>query len=640
LANEQPFPYSPNAFEFAFNVLKSGFWGSKLFDVVYNDGKTVLYGPTGDQKTYLEPDGIEISPNFLAKNTSETVSIKTASDYDRKFSTDIEGKYSGITYSGSLSSSLAFQMSLTESDDSETFMNAHNVQTYTVRRHDELDYRTQDFLDAIEGLPSSISGSDLNSYFDFFENYGTHYFKRGAFGGSFFMKTVLSNSTFSDVSSTEIEVALDAGFRSAVQSGEMSEDTVVNSNDTLKKYVSSSAIDFSVVGGSFTYDIVEYTNSVYTQPFLILNAFGATQQAELTPISELADDADIKDFILQALQLYLLGNQEKQDGIIGTAFPIETETNYSNLKYDFMVLVSIQTSDVLKSSFSAEVQPSGAALAERGTGSIDYNPGLNAFAQYDSFSTMLALDETYTGRFSPPGEAIANQWAVPIFNNNETLIDDIGAVNLNTEITAVCDGILVVDGNYSNGDDTFSDTAIVKTGASSSGLSTVAACSLSVNVTTLSLSARSCLVPILAGNVYSIETSSGSSGAASSFSAVCLNLKKEVSFFGVPQVNVSNTDYTATQDGLLLILGEVADDGDTGHVNCTLTPSVGLDVQNALALRYYVGNIAAYSINASTQSLCVPVAKGTQYRFSDEPIDGTIKVTGSFFPFDISEQTA
>lgn len=272
-----------------YNSVRGNFAGEPVFALTFTSGRTVDYGPYGESKTYLVPDGVGINLATSVFESSTCEVLETTSDYDSYFSASMSGSMSYMSYSASVSSSLAFRGSLFQKTSTTYAVNFGGNKVYAAQRNllGSLDSSFASALGALPLDPSTPSGRE--AYFAFFDLYGTHYFADGTFGAYYTMQTEIEETLYEESSEQDITAAVDAAYNSATSSGKMSVSVQSTNSSFLQENSSSFAFKFFTNGGdgsAGSEDIATFNKSAYYNPIVLLDLTGFTP-ATVKPLSDL-----------------------------------------------------------------------------------------------------------------------------------------------------------------------------------------------------------------------------------------------------------------------------------------------------------------------------------------------------------------
>lgn len=616
-------PMPPNlgdTIRYAYNVLQDGFVGLPIFKITFDEGNTAFYGPDGAEKEYAIPDGVSFSQSPVSYQVQKSIVIKTASDYNDQLSAAVSGKFSGISYRGSGSSTLALQLDLSQELYSNRFVDIYNVQTYEAARHAVQPYLTPEFQDALRALPDPGKDGriDTGPYFKLFDNYGTHYLSAAGYGGSYFMCTTVSESTTEKAGSMELSVNLQAGFDKALQSGEMEASAVIKSSSFLSQYLQESDINFLCIG-ALTRSIDEFERAVWKSPRMILNSFKNTN---FQPISTLCE-TDAKTIAMEkAMELYILTNRGKDDGLIGSPVIVPKNWEFPVDRDGFLVMKASAGSGVVMSQVELHVLDGTSEVGMNE--SICYYPLQNANAPTNSLSIPVNQNGSYVCK--APDSINTDQRAMilstvsgdPLFESFHEITNQIDA----GAALAKADGFLLVTGTLAEG---AGDQLRVDVGASEQEMELMGGCSLSFDASHLQMPNNSCLVPIQQGHYYKM-TSEAKSGK--NFRCYLKCAANQINILDEMRPVVRDVTYTATVDGFLVATAQAKDDGTEALLSC----QVFAEGLSTIAQQTYIGNYSGFNTRMQLATVFIPVAKGLNYQvYCDSPV-GSIDITAHFFP--------
>ncbi|PQJ61718.1 MAC/perforin domain-containing protein [Photobacterium angustum] len=312
----------------AFNAVQGNFLSKPLFKLTNNSGQTV----TWDGKEAAIPDQISASTASHFYRQSNSMLMASKSDYDRQYSIAVEAEYTGVSFSGSVSSKYLYHGNLFTQTESSYALNFMLREVFNFER---LEFTvadlTDEFIAAVEKLPQElVTKEEQAAYFQLFKNYGTHYLSMGTMGGQVVMETRVDTSLVQNTSVHDVSGAISAGYDGFVASGKFSIEAAYKSSAFLEEHKEQTTITLDALGGDFVPggDLKEWSNSIYDTPSILLNCptMPTTKISTLECIAEAVKIAgasqDVINNIYTALQKYVT-EKAYEDGLLGTPVPFK-----------------------------------------------------------------------------------------------------------------------------------------------------------------------------------------------------------------------------------------------------------------------------------------------------------------------------
>ena len=162
-----------------FTTYDPGFTFTSIIDLEYNNEKTSSDG------TYLIPDILDAIKSTVCSYDASTQTINGQSSYYSTLTSSVSFDYGDETLGGFSSSEDWDRVSAyTTEDDYVVFSSSAKCALYTVtlNEYQKLNF-TSNFLTAMYALMDADE-NDENSFYNFFDNFGTHYFTEQVLGGS------------------------------------------------------------------------------------------------------------------------------------------------------------------------------------------------------------------------------------------------------------------------------------------------------------------------------------------------------------------------------------------------------------------------------------------------------------------------
>ncbi|HEX8247143.1 MAG TPA: MAC/perforin domain-containing protein, partial [Pyrinomonadaceae bacterium] len=555
-ASPTPPPELVNYVANAYNAKDGNFLSKPVFALTYNNGHTIPWGSPGVTKDIPDQISAGIATNFY--NITNSLLLEEKSDYDRSFSASVNAEYSGVTYSGSVQSSLLYHGSLFSSTSSFYALNFYLQSILTFERLDTtLD---ADFAAALKSLPEDISSPDnQQKYFDFFDSYGTHYTTSGTMGGTIIMETDIQQSLLETASELEITAAVSVGYEAIVSSGSLDVSTAYKNSEFLSQNQNSISISLSVLGGLYApgEPIINWVNSIYNTPSLLLSVPSlSTQMTSLQSISDLVAiagaSAQIAANINSLVHNYVMLATLDDGSLLSSPGPIDFDTVYNTssegiVAGDGFVICSIE---------AAAEGDRGYVYAFDDTDSdpttVIATASQHYYTEHDRWisgasSTMPTPNGTYFTIHETPtgGTPNTSLQFIGLGNVGEEGMGSWQKIDLNTDLTAPADGFIsaYVDWNGSDG-------ARGYVQGIQNNVVVAAASQHYYSESDIVVPTNSFCMPICQGTPYSVAfIATGESPAAQAF---FVPLSEAYVFFQRFQSRTENRVYQALTDGFLV----------------------------------------------------------------------------------------
>ncbi|MGK7918248.1 MAG: MAC/perforin domain-containing protein [Prochloraceae cyanobacterium] len=386
----------------------------------------------------------------------------------------MDAEFSGVTYSGSIQSSLLYHGSLFSDTSSSYALNFYLQSVLNFERISSSSLET-DFIEAVQALPTTITiVEEQQKYFDFFDDYGTHYTSFATMGGTIVMETQIDDSVFESYSSVEVTAGVSAGYNSVISNGTLSASAAYSSTTNTFLKDTSSKVTLNVMGGIYFSgeSISDWATSIYSTPSILLTVptqTGSSKLTTLTAISNLVqyavtdktDAENIANNINNLFHSYMM-----QDAYADSLLTSPQDINFSQVDPDSALPVSqgdgfvISTVQETQSGSRGYIQafddttPNPTTI--RATASQHFDSGNDTWIPYASLTMPTPANTSYTSEFTPTlsssaslkfvglgniGEEGMGEWQELKFVDHEPIIQ-----------TAENDGFVLayVDGNNTN----------------------------------------------------------------------------------------------------------------------------------------------------------------------------------------------
>ncbi|MBV9990715.1 MAG: hypothetical protein JOZ72_05420 [Alphaproteobacteria bacterium] len=596
-----------------YNAKKADLLRGEIFNLTYAQGKTFSWKDTDK----LCPDQITASAATHYSSVSKTLLLENKEDYDREFSAAIDAEYAGVTYSGSVESSLLYHDTLFQSSSQFYTLN-FDIFTALDMRRDGITAGdlTADFTSAVASLPDNIDGDNLRKYFDFFDQFGTHYFATGHLGGTIVMETSVEDSLLNTSSQIDIRAQISLGYESLASNGKLSVEAAYAGSEFLEAHRNQISITLHVIGGLYAAGgkIGKWELSVYDTPAAMLGLPGSTiARPELMCLSNLANLLGAEDkgrCIVNALKEYMLEG-ELRDGLLGRTQPLEFAQVYdrTQLGGDGFALVTIhamQEGDrgYVEGKCNAGANPD----VWRGLASQHYYPKKNHDVPSASFTIPAPMADSFvvTETITAGHPSISARY-VGLGSVDDAVLGEWREISFGAEFTADSDGFVVAwiaaGENGSRGE----------IRCEQAGGSLLAAASMhDWGGDDIHLPNNSFCVPVRKSGRYNMVLYNGA-GRSIAAKAFFVPMSDALRFFKDYEARAPNCVYSAASDGFLIACIGVAADGDRAYVNlCSHPDKALLESRGELAstsMHYFPLSNSYVPFNTAM----IPVAKGNWY---------------------------
>lgn len=598
----------------AYNARDGNCLGQSVFVLTYDKGTTVQWGSQGQVGI---PDQIAASTATVHYSLSESLVLKETADYDRSFSASVAADYTGVTYSGSVSSSLLYHGSLFTSTSHTYALNFYLQKVLTFERlgsvsADDLD---DDFVAAIKGL----SGQDQDAYFSFFDNYGTHYVDAGALGGTVVMQTSIEDSLYESYSASEINAQIAVGYNGLVASGNLDISAAYSASEFLSQNRSSIQIILSVLGGLYTADepISQWVDSIYDTPSLLMNVPNSPSLTTLKAISDLAGTAGADEKVADNIKQYLpqyVSEYKALDGLLSSPAGIVANLVYSGAAGNGFILATIrETANGDRGSCSAYASESANPTTLRGLASQHYYTNADTWVPYASLMMPAPSDnKAAISDATTSGDPSVALSFVGLGDANDPAMGPWDELNFGDDYLAASDGFVVayVDWNGDDGSRGYVQ-GVLNPGTDDEVVAAAASQHYWSRGNTYVPSNSFCL-PIRHGTSYAVKYT-GTAGNPMA-KAYFTSLPDTLTFPEGFSSRTAGWTYQAETDGFLIAYLSAPTDGGRGYVNLYSYPDTAeltkLGNLASTSVHYYAYHNTWVPYNTAT----IPVSKHAFYK--------------------------
>ncbi len=604
-----------------YNVVRADFLTRAVFDLTYNEGKTIQYGPDlGTQGTYDVPDGVDVQNDTGTYSSSSTRLLETATDYNQYYTASVAGTVTSTSFSGSASSSLAYHGQLFTSVSSSYALNFGREKVYHANRTLTTQYLSQAFKDALGQLRWTSTPEDYRAFFD---AWGTHYLKYGIFGGFYTMETRIDDTLLESSTSTDVTAGVQAGFNGVVQSGQLSAEGAYGSSSWLSSHRSQTSVTISTSGGTSDESISVYYRSIFANPILLLFFVENKAPSAFGLLSDfMADDAD-KTRFNEAVQDYI-DSAASAEGMLGSP-RVQSVNRIYKAKFDGLVtgVISKNVSGD-RGYLQAAADGSDNPTTLRGAASMHWNDGMNNWITQSSFTVPVRAGDydntTYTTTWGTPPARLA---LTPFGLGTDVVLGASTDVTVDEVQTAPSDGFVTAMIDCSNNG--ARGSILGQQGASSDALVTVAGSSAHLDTNKNNwVRCQSFCMPVAAGQVYRVATLLGA--GKPTMTACFTPILGGHALLGAMRDRTNKISSQAETDGFVLAYIDASTASYRGALSVSvarLAEDLPIVVPRALTSAYYNNKDDRW---LPYNTVMVPVERGSWYQVSMEPSWGSPSV--------------
>ena len=442
-----------------FDVTRASFRAHDIFEVTYSpelDNKWINWNSVDK----LIPNEVAALTGMTSFRHQTTKLLETETDYEHSYAVAVSAKASYMGFSASARSSLAYNGNLFQSSTNSYALKYHAIshlkfQRMNLQGPEALNGEFLKDLRALTPLEEKTEES-LSPYFKLFQTYGTHFVESGRMGGTAFMETEIQDSVFNEASSTEIEAALDVGYKGILASGKLEAEAAYDESEFLQEHRNAISIRVKSYGGSSSVEAEDWSDSLYDAPILLLVASGGKPVTDFRPISDLAELAGvdqperIAESLLDATLLYSLLD-ETAPGLIGSGRKLDTlgDSHDMNKEAGFVLgkACSKDSKRLLEGKSGEGMTPGKVRVSQRIDG---YSPlGLKR----GSILLPVPQKDRYVldWKGEPPnGQAEGRQYQLGVstvssFLGDYTAIDELDAGGIPVSVVSPVDAMLVAN---------------------------------------------------------------------------------------------------------------------------------------------------------------------------------------------------
>lgn len=623
----------------AYNAKDGNFLSKPVFFLSYVQNQTIDWGPEREKRDI--PDQIRASTATTHYETNDSLLMEEKADYDRSFSVSVDAEFSGVSFSGSLQSSLLYHGSLFSSTSSFYSLNLYLQSVLAFERKDlKLD---SDFVKAITTLPTEIGAvKNQQAYFQFFDDYGTHYTTFGTMGGTIVMETDIKDSILDTSTMLDVSVGVRAGYQGVLRSGSLDVKAAYSSSEFLSKHRNEVSITLNVMGGLYAPDekIVEWAKSIYNTPSLLLNVpkLASNQLTRLKCISALVATAGGNPVIAQNINAlihsYLLAATQ-DDGLLTSPKDIPFgQVQDANSGDGFVISFIEETGNGARGYIQALDDKNANPTTMRAAASQHYFTNSDKWVTSTSLTMPTPHGTTYLGESVPTfGSPRMMQRFVGLGDSGEQAMGPWQDVELNSDIKVLTDGFVVAYVDWNNRDGARGYVQGLQ--KSGNGTYTVVAAASQHYYTgsDIQVPSNSFCMPVRKDTTYRVDLVVTSSGSTAK--AYFVPLSEALVLFDSFQSRKENVIYQAHTDGFLIAYLYTNNDGDRGHVDLFAYPDQNeltrLGKLATTSVHYYTNRDIQVPYNTAT----IPVSKNSFYIASFTRTAGSPNVQVLWIPLGI-----
>ena len=376
------------AIDCGFDAATWQFFDAPVFAPSYGN-KTV----TLDGKTYDVADGTTVRGHNMVHGTQSMVFVGVHSVDDQAFSSSVEASLGLDEVSASTSVSLATTSEIGKDDERTTTVIAYCKEVYSYERDARGDL-SADFTAALAALPTAFNPANKAAFIQFFQAWGTHYLTKGHFGGNWVMHTLIDESEYRKLDTSDLKTSVKTSFDDGVSSFSAKTDIEHSTKSSLKIDQNSISIDWHCLGGDSGTELNDWLKTIEDEAELLVDTYsvGSSEVApRFTPIWDLVDDAARKQAMKDALAAYL-----PDEGSYAPPLP-DPITRNGNENYladcDGFFSVSLETTgDGNRGDLSVRTDASPEAGTARGGASVQWSDPFDRMQQASAFTPVRAND--------------------------------------------------------------------------------------------------------------------------------------------------------------------------------------------------------------------------------------------------------
>ncbi|NIZ08095.1 MAC/perforin domain-containing protein [Pseudooceanicola sp. HF7] len=448
-----------------FDVPRAKFRANPIFKASYSRGFDHKWIDWNGTKKLI-PNEVAAYTGIDSFRHQSTTILETETDYEQGYAVAVSAKASFMGFGASASSSLVYNGNLFQSSANSYALQYHAISHLKFQRTNlqgpqSLEGEFLKKLRALTPLEEKTEES-LSPYFKLLQTYGTHFVESGRMGGTAFMETEIQDSVFNEASSTEIEAALDVGYKGILASGKLEAEAAYDESEFLQEHRNAISIRVKSYGGTSSVEAEDWSDSLYNAPILLLVASGGKPVTEFRPISDLAELAGvdqperIAESLLDATLLYSLLD-ETAPGLIGSGRKLGTlgHSHDMNKEAGFVLgtAFSHDARGLLSGKSGPEMTPGKVRVSQRIDGhsplGLEYGSVLLPVPQKDRYVLDWTgdINQAHTeGRQYQLGVS-----TVSSFLGDYTAIDELDAGGIPVSVVSPVDAMLVA--NFSIPDD-------------------------------------------------------------------------------------------------------------------------------------------------------------------------------------------
>ena len=617
-----------------YNALKAKFTNKAIFVPSFSKGRTVKYGVAQAGKaSYAIPDRIAFKKPWRGSSSSSIVVLRKKEDYDKYFSAPVKTEYAGLTFADAAQSNTVFHGSLFAEAERSYIVNFSVWLAYSVQRR-EADELTQEFADALAGLPSEFSqeAESRKDFFGFFDSFGTHYLKTGRFGGFMAMESSIANPLFDKLKEAEIVAGVNAGFGGLVKSGRMDAGIAYKASEFLGRYKDQIYINIYTGGGMRRDSIRGYFQTIPARPILLTHtdAFGKT---EFVCLGDLIKDEAKRKAFNKAVGAYISGGDSGGSAI--SAGKIQDLGGVYRTPADSLVLGTLRISSSGQADFRVFSDDSSALSTMRGCCSVSNYPSFSGKlignqVCYSSFLVPVRRGNYYAAKKeSMSGSPDCQFMEYSLLSRETPAIGEWQVIDTDAPVKAASDGFVIaaIDCVRNLGSHGAIFGRISCDAKSYVDIAVASACRSNEPYTCFA-SRQSFCMPVRKGESYIIKTET--KDARPEYQAFWAPLSERISLFQSPVSRMRDSVYKAHSDGLLTVMVKASGSDGLGYIDVRMTAELS-NIDSATVVQTSVhAPVIIYN------SITVPVHKGYYYKIVSNVEVGALDISAYWHPMSIS----
>lgn len=369
--NDKPTTIMPKGLEatvlFGFNAKDWAFTSRRIFAPTFKKQDPSGSGQgwinlrdsnTSTQDTpFSVPDGMEARPEPSFARTSTTAFQGTDSLDEGDFNASVSLSLNIEGFSSAACTSVAQHSQVATKAIHKTALVGSWKGLYSIDVV-EPPRLTDEFRAALKTLPIPYAAGDQARFDHFFDNWGTHYLQHGIYGGTFILRTVLSEEDTRSISTSKLVSSVEAGFEAGEGSTKNKAEFERATRKELGTTDGSTTINIYSVGGDSDENEDTWALSIASAPTLLYDALSVSTpniRPNFEPIWSLCADAKLQATLKQALLVYLPEEAANLPSVFGLPDTTDVSRTFA-VESDGFCLVSIVGASGSQSTLSVIVR--------------------------------------------------------------------------------------------------------------------------------------------------------------------------------------------------------------------------------------------------------------------------------------------